>query len=378
MQAVSRHHPDPFRAVSREAFEHEAEQAAATEAGARRSDAICALMRLGALLGARNGHSGIFALDQHAEPLHFYPLRLYEFDDGFFIVSAADQQLVGLEVLSIGGAAIDTVARRVESLVPHDNSSTIRARRPSYLMAAEVLEGLGVGKSTRQTFVLRPPLGGPIELTLEPVPMGDYTAGVDADRRLPRWPGIRYLERRDERAWVERLDGSQTILIGYNLTRGETKSLAAEIAAIARKEPPTGLVVDLRHNGGGDNTTYGPLLAELERQAQAAQLVVLTSRVTFSAAMQLIVDLEANTNAIFVGEATGGSPNQFGDAIDVVLPTTGLIAHVATIHWETAGRSDERLTREPDVDVPLRSEEFFGGRDPVLEAALEVVGGAPG
>jgi hypothetical protein len=77
--------------------------------------------------------------------------------------------------------------------------------------------------------------------------------------------------------------------------------------------------------------------------------------------MQLIVDLEASTNAIFVGEATGGSPNHFGDAVEVELPAAGLIARVATIHWETAGPDDERLTHEPDIEVPPRSEELFGG-----------------
>src|ERR1044071_8978664 len=119
MEAVIRHHPDPFRSVPREAFEREAERAAATEVARSRGDAVCALMRLGALLGERDGHSGIFALDRHAEPLHFYPLRLYEFDDGFFIVSATNPELSGAEVLSIGGTAITSLATQVERLVPH-------------------------------------------------------------------------------------------------------------------------------------------------------------------------------------------------------------------------------------------------------------------
>jgi hypothetical protein len=141
MEAVTRHHPDPFRSITREAFARE--QTAATEIAGSRGDAVCALMRLGALLGERNGHSGIFTLDQHAEPLPFYPLRLYGFDDGFFVVSAANPELSGAELLSIGGTAITSLAKQVERLVPHDNHSTVRAQRPSYLVAAEVLEGLG-------------------------------------------------------------------------------------------------------------------------------------------------------------------------------------------------------------------------------------------
>jgi hypothetical protein len=88
--------------------------------------------------------------------------------------------------------------------------------------------------------------------------------------------------------------------------------------------------------------------------------------------MQLVVDLEQRTNAVFVGEPTGGSPNQFGDAMEVELPDTRLLAKVATVSWETAGSADERLTRAPDVEVPVRAEDFLAGRDPVLDAALEM------
>jgi hypothetical protein len=366
-KAVIRRHPDPFRSVTREAFEREADRAAAA---ASRAEAIRALMRLGALLGERNGHTGVFTLDRHPDPLHFYPVRLYELDDGFFVVSAANPELIGAEVTAIGGVPVGSLATQVEPLIPRDNDWTVRARRPSYLVAAEVLEGLGAAEGGSQAFVL----DDSTEVVLEPMPAAEYVEAVDADRRLPRRPGVRYLERRDEPAWVEPLDGGAIVLVGYNATR-DAGLLAEELASIAAKDPPRAVVLDLRHNGGGDNTTYGPLLAELERQARAAQLLVLTSRITFSAAMQLVVDLETKTNAVFVGEPTGGSPNQFGDAVDVELPTAGLVAHVATVSWETAGKDDERLAREPDIDVPLRSEDFFAGRDPVLDAALAAVPG---
>ena len=360
------HHPDPFRSVGRAAFEHAAKLAAA--ASGDRADAVCALMRLGALLGERNGHTGIHPLDRHAEPLRFFPLRLYEFDDGCFVVSAADPELVGTQVLEIGGVPIDSLAEQVEPLIPRDNEWTVRARRPSYLVSAEVLRGLGVDA----TFVLRPRAGRRREVVREPLAADVYTGALDADRRLPSRSGVRYLERRDEPAWVERLDAERVVLVGYNRPRGDTAPLARESAASAREQPAAAVVLDLRHNGGGDNTSYGPLLSELERRAETSRLVVLTSRITFSAAMQLVVDLEQRTNAVFVGEPTGGSPNQFGDALEVELPETGLLAKVATVSWETAGSADERMTRTPDLEVPLRAEDFFAGRDPVLDAALEL------
>ena len=55
-----------------------------------------------------------------------------------------------------------------------------------------------------------------------------------------------------------------------------------------------------------------------------------------------------------------GGRNVFGELSTVT----------ATVSWETAGSGDTRPTRVPDVEVPLRSEDFFAGRDPVLDAAL--------
>jgi C-terminal processing protease CtpA/Prc len=154
------------------------------------------------------------------------------------------------------------------------------------------------------------------------------------------------------------------------VTRGDTTDFARELEAAAAEAAR--VVLDLRWNGGGNNQTYGPLLAALERLADHKRLVVLISRVTFSAAMQLVVDLEQRTSAVFVGEPTGGSPNQYGDAQPVELPATGLIARVATVFWTTAGESDPRVTREPDVAVPLTASAYFAGDNPVLRAALEI------
>ena len=144
--------------------------------------------------------------------------------------------------------------------------------------------------------------------------------------------------------------------------------------ATSKPSPPrprVGLVVlDLRLNGGGDNRTYQPLLTSMQRLGDTTRLAVLTSRMTFSAAMQLVVELEQTTPATFVGEPTGGSPNQYGDAIVVELPNAGLNAHVATIAWLTAGASDDRLTREPDIPVAHESRAYFADDDPVLNTAI--------
>ena len=84
-------------------------------------------MRTIALLGARNGHTAIHPFGEHPIPLHAFPLWLYEFDDGVFVVDAERSDLVGTELVAIEGADVDEVLAAVTPLIAYDNEWTIRA-----------------------------------------------------------------------------------------------------------------------------------------------------------------------------------------------------------------------------------------------------------
>ena len=339
-----------------------------------RSRLTVGLMRTLALLGPRNGHTAIHPVDDHPADSSAYPLRLYEFDDGIFVVAAERSDLVGAELLAVGGADLDDVLGAVTPLVAHDNEWTIRARRPKFIVDAAVLRGLGLGDSDgRATFRLRSSAGSVVSVALDAIAADDHHARVVGGDCRPVRPRAAYLRRRDDWHWVEPTACGRAVHVGYNVTRGEVTHFAREIEALAAAPSIEVVVLDLRRNGGGDNRTYGPLLESLERLGHDKRIAVLTSRTTFSAAMQLVVDLEQRTPAVFVGEPTGGSPNHYGDATVVELPNSGLNAHIATMAWMTAGEGDERLTREPDIPVPHEWRAFVSGDDPTLDAALAAV-----
>jgi hypothetical protein len=370
--AIEAQHPDPFRAVSRDALLKEAARVDALDTNDR-STLTVELMRMLALLGPRNGHTAIYPLDDHPIRGDAYPLRLYEFDDGVFVVGAERSTLVGAELLAVNGVDINELLRDVTPLIAHDNEWTIRDRRPTFVVSTSVLRGLGVLEDDRRaTFRLRAPNAAAVDVTLDAIAVGDYRLGLDSGDWFPDRPWPVHFRRllRNERHWVERTADGRAVHVGYNVTRGDIEEFAREVETLFRS-PSVGVVVlDLRHNGGGDNRTYRPLLESLERLGNEKRLAVLTSRVTFSAAMQFVVDLEHRTPATFVGEPTGGSPNCYGDATAVELPNNGLNAYVATIAWMTAGDSDERLAREPDIPVRQASSAFFAGDDPVLDTAV--------
>jgi hypothetical protein len=326
-------------------------------------------MRTIALLGAGNGHTEIHPFGVHPITLHAFPLWLHEFDDGVFVVDADRSDLVGTELVAIDGVDVDEVLAAVTPLIGYDNEWTIRARRPAFIVSASVLHGLGlVADPARAIFSLRAPNGSVVSVALDAMATGDLLSRFAGDRARER-PGPAYLRRRDWH-WAEVVAEGRAVHVGYTVTLGDVTALALEVEALAGSSRVALVVLDLRQNGGGDNRTYRPLLESLRRLGTEKRLAVLTSRLTFSAAMQLIVDLEHDTQAVFVGEPTGGSPNHYGNATKVELPNSGLNAFVATVAWTTAGELDDRVTRVPDIPVRQTSTAFFAGNDPVLDAAV--------
>ena len=375
LEGVERIHPDPWHDVSEADFRAAADELATRYAELQPDEGLVELMRLLALLGERDGHSGIFPLDpEHESELSLLPVRLYEFADGLFVVDAIDRpDLVGARVEAIGGVPVDEVRALVEPLVPRDNESSLTARVPQFLLVAEALHGLGVTVSADEAELeLISPRGRRESVPLEPVPASAYSAAFPdlfhplVPQGLPSRPEPPYLARRLEERWLSTLDGGRVVYVAYNVTLGSTSDLADELRGQAGRPRVERVVLDLRHNPGGDNMTYGPLLEEL---VAVEDLVVLVGRTTFSAAANLLAELEERADPLLVGEPSGGSPNLYGDTIAVALPESGWSAQIAAVHWAPAGE-DPRLAFEPDVPVELTSTDFFAGRDPVLSAAL--------
>ena len=88
MQRIREIHPNPFHATTETAFQKAADDLAARAPTLSPDQLLVELMRFTNLLGERDGHSGIFPLDSaHRRVLHVFPLYLYKFSDGLFVVA---------------------------------------------------------------------------------------------------------------------------------------------------------------------------------------------------------------------------------------------------------------------------------------------------
>jgi hypothetical protein len=333
-----------------------------------RDQLVVGLLRL-TTLGERDGHGGIFLHDPaHAKPFHFFPLRVHDFVDGIHVVGELDGEAhVGARVVSVDGVAIEEVVERVEPLIPHDNDSTVRLLLPEYLVCAEVLRGLGIveGAATYR-------FGDGSEVELDPVDGGTYTGSLGTAFAPLPVPGDPLQYRGlDESFLLEPLEHGRSLYVGYRHVESAPQELLDSILAAARRPGFHRLVIDARHNGGGDNTTYWSLVELLESAPlrERGKVAVLVGRMTFSAAGNFVASVDHETSAILVGEPSGGAPNQWGDRIPIELPRAGLTAYVAA-EWVEVVPGDTRLAVEPDVPVEPTVADFLAGRDPVLARAL--------
>src|SRR5215210_7168687 len=373
-------HPNPFHATPEPAFQAAADDLATRAESLSPDRLLVELMRFTNLLGERDGHSGTFPLDS-ANPrvLHLFPLYLYKFRDGLFVVSAPGRrELVGSRLLAIDGMRVDELESLVRPLVPRDNEATRTDRFMSFMLTAEVLHGLGVRAGTGPaTFTLQAGGRPQRDVVLAPVTAAAYLRRMTPSfpsfvYALPKRPAPLYLRRRGIDHYATTLDRGRVVYVGYNLTLGSTFEVARKVARLAKPRKVRRVIVDVRLNPGGDNHTYVPLLATLrsKRINRSGKLVALIGRSTFSAAQNFITELERKTRVTFIGETSGGSPNLYGDVQAVELPSAGVSVNVAAVYWQKSFAADLRVAIEPKVTVPLRSTAFFRGKDPVLAAAL--------
>jgi hypothetical protein len=363
---IEQRHPNPYHAVSRADFHRAADDVAAQAPGRTRNQMIVGVMRLLAMLGERDGHSGLFPIQQaHGRTLSAYPIRLYRFPEGLYVIRAQDGSLVGAKVTAIGGVPAEEVEALVRPLVPGDNPWSRLDNLPYFLVVAEVLDGLGI--AARWDLELRD--GTRRQVTFQPISVGAWISSLHGRW----WQGARraplYLRLSHVRYGLSKIDRGRALYVSYNQTT-DPGLVPQRLIRLARNRRVRRIVVDVRLNGGGDNTTYYGLVQALRhpRINRPRRLAVLIGRRTFSAAGNFAAEVDRRTRARFFGEPTGGAPSQWGDHASIPLPALSVTASTAI---EYIGDPDDtRATTAPNVAVPITAADFFAGRDPVLAAAL--------
>lgn len=206
---------------------------------------------------------------------------------------------------------------------------------------------------------------------------------------------------RDQR--VETPTGRRVGVIGFNVWLAQANGPIAQ--AVDRHRGAAGLVLDLRGNPGGlaamirgvaghlftEPVVLGRMKmrqADLEFPVNPQRVLPDGTPVTpFSGPVAVLVDaLTASASECFAGglQSIGrvkvfGEPS-LGQALPAstrTLPNGDVLMHVVGDFVTASGQRLEGDGVIPDVRVPLTREALRSGKDPVLQAALEWLDGAP-
>lgn len=385
-EAIPNVHPNPFFRTSRTEFDAATRGLSSDLPNLTRAQAIVGLMRLVATL--HDGHTAIHPAFAQNLGFHYLPLELYSFSDGVFIRQAdrANAGVVGARVLRIGRFSIDSAMQLVGTVISHENEYWVRRWAPFYLTIPEITEALGITEKVTETpLVLE--RNGVLETVHVPVagelrPPPTHTVGSDVDRRewvnmhQPTSPAPLWTTHTGEPYWVEYVAANRMLYVGYrgivSKPDGETNTRFFErVFRMADTLPVESFVLDLRENGGGNNFfNRGVVRGIIERRNidRPGHLYVVIGRATFSAAQNLVMELERYTDALFVGEPTGGATNFGGDNVPVALSRTGLTVNVSSLWWPALNPRDRRESILPQVSVDMASTDYSRGADPVLAA----------
>ncbi|MGH9753554.1 MAG: S41 family peptidase [Blastocatellia bacterium] len=371
---LPKRHKNLFFKITRERFDREIAGIIESVPKLSDSEIKLALRRLTAMIG--DPHTRIsYNVDRT------YPIALYQFSDGVFVVAATAgyKNTLGAKLIKIGETDIERAKEAVRPLITFENEWRFQHQFPYYLTDPENLYLLKILTSADEgDFTFSDGNGNQFVVKPRPIPAKERIKFITPFDSPPGKTPL-YLRNPEQYYWYEYLPDSKTLYLHYrrcaDMPLQPFNRFAAALLKFMDKNPVERMVIDLRMNGGGNSTILDPFIRALSRRRnvnQPGRLFALIGRGTFSSACLNALRLKRETKAILVGEPTGQRPNSYGEVEAIRLPHSKLRVQYSTRYFKTMDGDPPALA--PDIQVELSSSDYASGRDPVLERALNYKG----
>jgi hypothetical protein len=393
-------HPAPFTKVGALTFRRRVAALEEALPSMTEEQRVVEAMRIVASIG--DGHTQLEP--QRRDFGAWYPVRFYEFTDGYFITTAhrSEADLAGAQVLEIAGHPADEVAKAAEALMGADNAMGAKENLFA-LHNASLMKGLGYASGNGQLRIrVKLRNGSIVERMLTPHLTDDprfdkndstfewrfrreflgpgfgtpadwisafrdtpASAFATDDPTRPAHLGKRALiftRRLDDAFYIQAIAVSRTVADEF-------------IAAVSTVDAikPRRLIVDFRYDFGGDGSVVDAVMHEVIRRQAAPpwkELYLLIGRKTFSAGLGWAGEFMRHTDATVIGEPAGAALNSYGDPVERPFPKTGLRLEVSSLSHDMADSDDIREFVPVDVPAPFSFADYVAGRDPAVDAIV--------
>ena len=336
-------------------------------------------------------HTSVFPIDNLGLLTTTYPIRFRWMNNGIF-VRASDKtnyELIGTKLITVQDVAIEDIIKEIIKFAPGNSKRQDSNVILAYLLCPDTYRYLGL--LSDDNFIKLEVIdaeGKQKKVILKPETvslMSAYNSNTVTGWAVPPgWSSILnikknkipiFYKRRDEMAWFQPLSEKNALLVQINQPKPDDNNTMLNFISslfdhlINNKYER--IILDLRGNEGGwfilTNSLAGLFSTFLE-----PKLYLLIGSETASAGVVLATQIEKQTNAIFIGEGTGSSPNFYGSYKVETLPNSGFYYRISTMQYVISMPQDDRIRLWPDVAVVERVEDILIGRDSAMEKALSL------
>jgi hypothetical protein len=356
---VEQHHRDPFNRVSKQELDAEFQRVIARLGKMGDVDVVLELQALAAIIG--DGHTFV-STDRYRS----FPLRVFWYGDDLRVTAAsADlRKILGTRLVAINGIPVNEASERLNRIIPQgesrwyrlDASATIISQVEP-LVALKIVRPDGSGMWTflhddgREERIRVAPSSKPLLSAFSTTPL--------------------HLQNPDQPLWVTLLPDQVTGYVSFRSYK-DLDATSERLKELIQREQLQRLIVDLRHNRGGNYTHGRKFIIELIQFSPAinrtGSLYVVTGRHTFSAAMTNATDFRRETEAILVGEPTAAKPYGYQENYFFELPNSRLSVSVAQLHYRFGSPDEEAVFPDKRIEPNWRMD--HEGDDAVLHWIL--------
>lgn len=384
-------HPNPYKNISKDQFRLEIDNLKSKIPAYSDNEIIIEFLRIISLVV--DGHTRL-----HGNRLtpKWYPVRIERFSNGYYITAISEEHAnhIGAGIVSVNDQPVDSVFGKIKEIIPHDNSFGQDYFAPMYFAMGSILAGLHIIRSPDDALVLTLKTNDQKidRLVLKSIdfqtgddlswfwkeyaaPGKDYVNILSSDSVLPL-----YLKKYNQPFWYEYIKDINTVYFAFNECadneNNRFRSFNDRLWGCIDSVKAKYLVIDLRNNLGGTNSVILPLLHEIIKHDEInrkGNLYIITSKKTFSAALDCASWIEFHCNPVFAGEQTGAGPNHFADPDFSFLPNSKILLMISKYYWQDSWPWDNRSFIEPEIKIGLSSADYFNYKDPVTAEIFRLI-----
>ncbi|MDY0781464.1 S41 family peptidase [Tenacibaculum sp. IB213877] len=310
------------------------------------------------------------------------PIKPLWFDDGIYIIKASNnnKKILGKKINKINGITIDTIIKRLSSILTIDNEAQIKKTIPQLLISIQLLKHFEIIQDDLISFEVENKKGKIETHTLRIENFNSKNSSLVSMKEIPL-----YLKNERKYFWSHYLTPENIYYIQYNKCYSKEveeqygnpkkatnlpsfKQFSNHVFSDLKTKEIDKLVFDMRFNPGGNSlqgTEFIKKLSEFKHLNQKGKLFVVIGKHTYSSAILNTLGFKNYTNATIIGEETSGKPNHFGEVKTFRLPNSNLKVYYSTKYFKKVDNDVHTII--PDVKINTTFSDFINGTDPTLE-----------